>query len=268
MSTDSRHQPRTVPAILLLATSVVSTGCLGDIFGNDDRVVTDNPFEVLVDVTTQTNLQLEAINGSITVTGEAGRSTVLVAGIREVQADNLEEAEAGLELLDVVVSELQDAIRVRTIQPEEPDGRSYIVNYEITVPDDLVVVITNANGVIEVSSINNTVDIVNANGDIVLEDIFGSTLVELGNGGVEAEVALPAGGMITIAVGNGGIGLSLPLSTSAEFSASVGNGSIVVLDLDLQNMTTTTGSVTGILGGGDGLITLAVGNGGITVIGF
>ena len=268
MRTHTRNQPPTVLAPLLLSLAAASAGCMADIFGNDGRVVTDNPFEVAVDVTTQTNLQLEAINGSITVTGEPGRSSVLVTGLREVQADNLEEAEAGLELLDVVVSELQDAIRVRTIQPEAPDGRSYVVNYQITVPADFAVLILNANGGIEVSSIDAPVDVTNANGEIVLNDIFGSTLVELGNGEVEAEVTLPANGIISIAVGNGVIDLSIPQSTSAEFSASVGNGSIVVLDLDLQNMTTTTGSVTGMLGTGNGLITLAVGNGGITVIGF
>jgi len=58
------------------------------------------------------------------------------------------------------------------------------------------------------------------------------------------------------------------VSTSAAFSAAVGNGSIETSNLELQNLVRTSKTAMGVLGEGNGAITLQTGNGRITASGF
>jgi len=254
-------------APIILAVVLGLSGCDDDLFSSDQEVAQEG-FSFDVEVTTQTRLQLNAINGNITITGTSNSDSVFITGVREVRSDTFEDAEANLENLQVDVDVRETVIRVTTIQPEDPDGRTYVVNYEITVPADLLEVIRNANGNVTLESIDADVDITNANGNITLTDIAGSALVDLGNGQVDGRVTLPSGGTIDIAIGNGGIELAIPQSTSAQFAAAVGNGAVTVSNLTLEDMVASTKSVVGRLGSGDGEIVLTVGNGAITVVGF
>ena len=85
---------------------------------------------------------------------------------------------------------------------------------------------------------------------------------------VEARVTLPPSGFIDITIGNGNADLFIPVNTSATFSAVVGNGSIDLANLELQNLVTTNKTVMGVLGEGNGAITLRAGNGRINASGF
>jgi hypothetical protein len=252
---------------LITALAIAFAGC-DDVFeSGGDKVATDT-FSSAVEVTTQASLRVEAENGGVTVIGAANADSVTVDAVLEVRAGTVEDAQAGLAELDVEIRTTEDAVIVKTLRPEDTDGRTFVVDYEIVVPKDLEVQITNANGGIVVESIENTVVIENANGSMDLQDIIGSFFAILGNGEVAAEVALPADGTIEIIIGNGNVDLFIPVSTSADFSATVGNGSISVVNLTLENMVTTDASVTGRLGSGDGTITLQLGNGTITATGF
>ena len=254
-------------APIILAVALGLGGCDDDFLSPDQEVARED-FSFDVEVTTQTRLQLNAINGTITITGASNSDSIFITGVREVRSETREDAEANLENLQVDVDVQETVIRVTTIQPEDPDGRTYVVDYEITVPADLLEVIRNANGNVTLQSIDADVDVTNANGNIILSNIAGSAMVDLGNGQVDGRVTLPANGTIDIAVGNGGIELSIPQSTSAQFAASVGNGAVTVSNLTLEDMVASTQSVVGRLGSGDGEIVLTVGNGAITVVGF
>ena len=70
-----------------------------------------------------------------------------------------------------------------------------------------------------------------------------------------------------MSVVNGAITLGIPKSTSAEFSAAIVNGYINVSDLTLYDSQSTTHSLTGRLGAGEGTISLMVTNGTIAVVG-
>ncbi len=72
----------------------------------------------------------------------------------------------------------------------------------------------------------------------------------------------------TVAIGTGDTDLFIPVNTSAAFSAVVGNGSIEITGLDLQNLLRTNKTVMGVLGDGDGAVTLQTANGRITASGF
>ena len=254
-------------ALPLLFAALAVTAC-------DEDFTSSNPFEAeetfsfTFDATGVTTLDVNGINGGITVTGSATADSVTITGTKRVNADSQEKADAGLDDIDVQIQTPAGQIVVTSQHPDSESDRNYQVDYEITIPNDMQVVVDNANGGIAVVAVEALVDIDNANGGIALVDIVGSVTVDLANGGVEADVTLPPAGVIDIGVANGAIELSIPQNTSAQFSASVGNGGISVVGLDLQNEVSTTTSVTGTLGAGDGQIQLTTGNGAIAVVGF
>jgi DUF4097 and DUF4098 domain-containing protein YvlB len=237
---------RTATSILLIA---VGLAACGDVFPSDRKVVSKE-FSFEQEVANQTRLVLEAINGTISIAGVAGADVVTVDGTREVHAETLDEAQQGLPEVQVAVEEFEEEIVVRTIQPQDNERRNFVVNYEINLPRNLSVLVTNANGNIDATNID------------------GSVSVQLSNGNVEARVTLPPSGFIEITIANGDTDLFIPVSTSAAFSAAVGNGSIEISNLELQNLVRTSKTAMGVLGEGNGAITLQTGNGRITASGF
>lgn len=257
-----------------LALTVLGVLTLGIAGCGDDGPFGVNGFEAQasfsfdIEVTTQTSWRLRGINGQIDVIGVPGLDVIELDGVRRVTSDSRSDAENHLADVRVLIDVFGSEIVIETDQPSGVSERSYIVDYELRVPSDLVSMIVNANGEITVLSLDNTVSVSNANGNIRVDDTVGSVLVQNGNGNVECEAALPANGTIDLITGNGNINLFIPTSTSALFSANVGNGSITVSNLTLQDQVTTEGSVSGTLGGGQGDIALVTGNGNIVVLGI
>ncbi len=234
----------------------------------DTDFVARESFHFAVEAEGHTQLRLQGINGNITITALSGVDSVIVAGERRVGSESMQDAEDHLQNLQVNVSDLYGEVYVNTIQPDETEGRSYAVDYNITLPQTLDVVISNVNGAVTIDSVNGSVSVQNVNGQVVLNDVFGSVSVSLVNGQIEADVTLPTGGTIGMATVNGGIGLDIPQSTSADFSASVVNGTISISGLVLTDLVSTPYSLTGTLGDGEGTIGLSTTNGSISVSGF
>jgi hypothetical protein len=204
-----------------------------------------------VQVEDHIRMRLEAENGEIAITGQLDATSVMVtAELRVGSHESREDAEERLEQLDVLVTDLSDEILVQTQQPEDTEGRQYVVEYTITVPSHL------------------EVDVNQVNGAIRVEDTANSVFVNATNGNLDSTVRLPPNGEIRLSIVNGNLDLSIPTSTSAELSASVGNGTITWDNLDLMDAVQTNQSLTGTLGDGAGVIRLETTNGSIDVIGF
>ncbi|MFH1313131.1 MAG: hypothetical protein ABIJ00_07850 [Candidatus Eisenbacteria bacterium] len=207
-------------------------------------------FHQRIDVAAQIRLTLDGISGGITVTAVAGSDSIVIDGVRRVRSESIQDAETHLESLTVNIGDSATEVAVETVQPEKSLGRIYEVHYDIVVPAGL------------------DLDINNINGQIILEDMTGNVHVNLVNGQVVTEATMPSGGMIDVNVVNGGIELSIPKTTSSEFSAALVNGSISMSGLVLQDFVSTSVSLTGTLGLGDGTIALNLVNGTISVEGF
>lgn len=214
-------------------------------------------------------IRLEAGNGEIAITGQPGATSVTVTADLQVGSNvSRLDAETGLNQLGVLVADGSDEIFVQTLQPNNLDGRQYVVNYNITVPDHLAVDVTQVNGHVTVSSIESSLFIEVKNGNVYLSDIIGVATVSVDDGSIDGSVTLPPGGEIMLSTGIGDIDLRVPKSTSAELSALVGFGAITWNNLDLLNAVHTTRSLTGTLGDGSGLIDLDTRNGNIDVTGI
>jgi hypothetical protein len=256
-----------LPVAPLVALLLAVTACDDDVTGVNDFDAAE-PFFVMVDAAGIVTLEVNGINGGITITGSATADSVTITGVKGVNADTQAEADAALDSIEVQIQTVGDTIVVTSVHPSSGGGINYTVNYEITVPENIDIEIDNANGGVLIDRMTADLDIQNSNGGIELNNITGSVTVDLGNGGVDADITLPTNGEIDITVSNGGLVLAIPQSTSAEFAADVSNGSISITGLTLQNQTTTSTSVTGTLGAGDGEIQLTVSNGVIEVFGF
>jgi DUF4097 and DUF4098 domain-containing protein YvlB len=243
-----------------------STDSTGNVKNTD--FVAEESFSFEVDVKDHTRLRLEAVNGNVIITGLSESDSVMITGEKSVGSESIKDAEDHLQELEVSVQDLGSEVFVKTVQPGQTYGRSYVVDYTITLPKSLQVLVDNVNGTVRIDSINNRVSADNVNGQVTLNEIFGSAFVNLVNGQIEGEVTLPMAGTADMSTVNGNIELDIPGSTSAEFSASVTHGIITISNLVLQNEVRTPTSLSGRLGDGQGTISLSTVNGSISVSGF
>ena len=240
--------------------------CNGDPFGGDQ--VAEEEFFFEIDATGRSIFRLDGINGNIDVVADEDATTVTAGGFRRVRSSSRSDAEEQLERLTVEVRAVGNAIEIFTDQPSDTQGRSFEVEYDLIVPPTLEGDVRNVNGNIMVSALEDDLDVFNVNGNITLVDQLGSTTATVTNGNIVAEVTLPQGGEIDFNATNGNLELDIPQNTSATFSARLANGTITTSNLSLNDAQSTTVSLTGVLGDGDGSIDLDTVNGNITARGF
>ncbi len=225
-------------------------------------------FQYEVNVQNHTQVRFDAINGKVEIFGSASATAVTITGERRVGSESTADAEEYLQKLEVRVTETASIIFVETIQPDKSHGRNFVVDYKITLPENLELNADNINGNMTIENIKNDVDAGNINGIIDLKDITGNVSANVVNGFVRAKVTMPQNGSIDLGTVNGNIELEIPQSTSADFSANVTNGAIQVSNLTLQNPVATTRSLRGTLGSGGGTIKTNTINGNINTSGF
>jgi hypothetical protein len=202
---------------------------------------------------------VEGVNGVITITGESGADSVMIAAIKRVQSKiDAQDAKDHLQELVVNCESLANTFHVETIQPDDTVEWNYIVDYTITLPTYFKVQADSINGIVTLDSIENDVTVNMANGGATLRNIHASALVSLANGTIDSEVVLPLEGTIDMKVATGGdIHLAIPTNTSATFSANTLFGSInISSNLVLQDVEKTSTSLSGTPGSGNGEISL------------
>jgi len=259
---------RTTVFFFLLAVFLISACDDDGIEAPQNPFAAQDTFDVTVTKSSRRELDLRAVNGTISITGDAGATTISVFAIKRVEAPTQADADARVRQIEVVVDSTGDAVLVETVQPSKTEGRNYIVNYEVQVPRDFNIVVTGANGDVALDDINGIVSVTMANGRASLAGVVGSTTVILANGAIDGQVTLPLGELLDMRVANGEIDLMIPQSTSAQFHAEVEIGSVTVVGLNLQDAVVERRRVTGRLGAGDGAVSLIVANGDIFVEGF
>lgn len=251
--------------------------------GNDTAT---EAFSFEVQAASSHRLRLLGNNGAIDVVGVNGATTARIWGERIVRSRSASDARDYLREVEVRVSTSNGEVLVQTLQPENTNSREVIVNYHVRVPANWQVQLHNGNGAARVDSLSNRatfdiangqaqvydvtgdVDIALTNGNALLNNVLGNTHVVVTNGNVDAKMTLAASGKCEVGVINGNIALAIPKNTSAQFAADVTNGSISVLDLIMQNTTSTRNSMRGQLGSGAGEIKIGTVNGTIRASGF
>ena len=227
------------------------------------RVITlDEPVE------DRQRVRLEALSGSIVIKGVAGSGSIQLTADLLAGADTLEDAQAGLDQMDVIVTRLPEEICFQTDQPGSLAGRQYVVDYTLSVPEDIQVIVSQTNGHITIEDMANRVGIEAMNGDIQLQGIRGDVDAGVNNGSIDGTVILLPGGQIALSTVNGDIDLRVPTWTSAALSASSSTGPVNWDNLAIADAQATAHSLTGLLDTGDGVIDLETVNGSVFLSGF
>ncbi len=248
--------------LVLLLLSSISCCCWDDNpCSSCNKKTAEKSFSHTITVDEQATLHLSGISGSIEIDGSSNSETVEIQGRRIVRANSSSEANDHLSDLEVRVTTGQNDILVQTIQPDDTDGRDYEVEYEVRVPRSWQLDVDNISGDITIDDINDDLVLSLINGSVTIANIEGDVNIDLVNGSINADVTLPHNGCVDIVTENGTIDLTIPMNTSASFSARVVNGSISTSGLDLSDLVTTNTTTSGILGSGQGEISLRTTNG-------
>jgi hypothetical protein len=245
---------------------VVGVVDLDDVDGSGDQEASRLIVQA-VPVRNREGIRVTGLNGNIVVTGVAGVQDVTIRATKRVRSWSRNDAEAHLPDILVKVNTTPDEVQVETVYSDDPNGRSYSVDYEITVPATFSVSGALANGNTILEALDSWVEVDLANGNAILQEVVGSARVFLGNGNLDASMTLPPEGEIVFSVGNGSAALTIQPDVSAELKAQVGFGSISVSGLPLENPVSGPNAFRCRLGAGEGLIDIAVGNGNIRVRG-
>lgn len=258
--------------VLAVAADLL-TGCVAGVVNLDDDgsysgdIEASATFSRILELEDQESVRITGANGSVRIWGVPGAQEVVVDAVRRVRSNSRQDAQEQLNHLQVSVNSWPDEFEIKTVQPSQSHGRTYIVDYEVTVPSHLVSKVANGNGSIHLEGIHANIEVSNGNGDVALVGVTGSSWVSVGNGGISTWAHLPEGGQIVHSIGNGTIFLSVQPQVSASFGAQVGNGTITLSGLDLQQVVSSPRHLYGVLGSGNGVIDLSSGNGQIQVQG-
>ncbi len=282
----NKLNPITKSLWLLMACAFTFSACDIDGGFGPNEVMLAEEFSFEVAARNQSRFRLEGVNGNIDMTGVPGASKVKIWGERRVKSKSTEDASAWLKNLEVRVTDGDQEVFVKTIQPRETGGRSLEVIYHVRMPDNWEALVNNVNGNVLVDSLAGKVStgLVNGNvefreisgassvgltnGNILLAKITGNTFIALVNGNIDAGLTLPPQGTCDMSTVNGTVDLQIPQNTSAQFSAEVVNGSISTNGLIIHDAATTPKTVRGRLSNGAGKIALKTVNGDIRVEGL
>ena len=213
-------------------------------------------------------LEISAVNGTIQITGDPAVTVVKIEGERIVQSESKEDAQEHLKDLSVEITQYERSLAVQTKQPKKSDGRNYIINYRVRIPNTWSIAVENVNGNLTVDSLDNDVACDLVNGNCTLDEIKGDVYNSVVNGNIEGKLYLQQKGTFNISTVNGSIYISIPTSSNASFSSSVTNGFIQISNLPIETVKQTSKIVNGTLGEGAGNISLQTTNGNIKVSGF
>lgn len=259
--------------LLFILGALFITGCCvfdpinddNDYHDSNDTLTRD--FDQTVQTDTQNSLRVKGINGKIYIRGVSDGDQVSVEALFKVKTYSREDAERQIEKIQAEITTTSSTVKIESIHPNSSNGRTFTIDYEIEVPFSWKVQVINLNGEVILDSVRNDTEITLTNGNVRLEDHAGNISCGLTNGNIQVDSQLPDHGNWIMSITNGQMVVSLPRSTSAMFSSSITNGTISTQNLELEDKISTRHSTQGRLNDGDGAITLSVVNGQIVVEG-
>lgn len=235
--------------------------------GGSSRRVAEETFSESLPRAGRSALTLQGITGRVEIVGTGGQDEIVIAGTRRTQAGTEAGAWDALNDLAVNIHGSVEVVLVRTLQPADAGGIGYEVDYEITIPPDLDLVVESVTGPVTIRSVAGAVDVHHVTGTVAILDATGDTRVRLVTGTVHATLDPRPHGTVDLRVVTGTATASVPATTSAWLTASVVAGTVSISGLELVDEDSRPNVVSGALGDGEGTLRIAAVTGGVTVIG-
>ena len=219
----------------------------------EENSISSNKFESeedesqVISISAQTNVIVGNTNGTVVISASDTASNIYCTIAKKVKS-KISESDAKSHLSQIIIAVEKNSADIK-IEVDHPknDDREYETKLDIILPDRFNYVLNLGNGVITVKAAARTLT------------------VNLGNGSVQADVALIDTCFVAVSLGNGNMDLKIPGNTNAKVNATVGNGIINSTGLNFQNQQITSKQFNGTLGNGAGTIVLNLGNGNISM---
>ena len=227
------------------------------------------------DVRAGADLVLKNVNGRITVKAW-DQAKVRVVAVKEVEADR-EDVQRAMNELKVDIRPSNGGLTIETIHPKRGKGGDSFfdwifgddidaeVTYDLMVPRNMSLDVTNTNGAIRVSDVTGKHELDTTNGRIEVTNCAGSLDAATTNGSIEADlVRVTKGQPLRFETTNGRITVSVPKDLAADVDAGTTNGSIHT-DLPIATTRMSENSLRGAINGGGTPIRMRTTNGGIEI---
>lgn len=262
---------RIIATVLSIAIIFSLTGCgnEGSPTSSDHEYEATASFEFANPVTSQTKQSIANIAGSVQVVGVIGLDTVYITGTKRV-VSYVSQSDAEDHLSDIQIVTHDQTVRysVETSQPNSNGQRQYSVDYVVRMPATMALELVQTAGTVDIEGIYGNVVLANVTGGVNLDNLRGNVTATVVTGDLNVDCVVPQGGALTLSSVTGSINLVIPAATSAGFAATVVTGAIALHDLTLNNADISELSVSGVLGLGQGSISLATTTGSIVVTGI
>ncbi len=234
-----------IPHLLLISLFIFISGC--SLLLNSRKYGSSSNESKVIALSGQTELTVSNPNGIISVASSDTAKDIYCKITKEVKSsESTSDVQSHLTDINVISSLSGSGVKIKVNNPKD-DGRSYIINLEIVLPDNFNYNLTLGNGNINVNSPAKNLTLT------------------LGNGTVKAAVDLKDNCNVSITVGNGSIFLRIPGTANAEVKAKVANGIVKTNGLSFNESHSSGKNLTGTLGTGAGSIDLTLGNGTIAL---
>jgi DUF4097 and DUF4098 domain-containing protein YvlB len=226
------------------------------------------------DVRPGATVSLTNVNGRITISSW-DQPRVQVVARKEVKGDR-DDARDALKDLRVEMQAREGGLVITTHSPKDHGGSSffdwilgdhvdYQVRYDLTVPRNMNLEVSNTNGRILVTNVAGEHELDTTNGRIEVDGCSGTLDASTTNGTISAElVRVTKGKPLRFETTNGGIELTLPAGLAADVDAGTTNGSIHS-DLPVSTTSAKSNRLRGTVNGGGTPVRLRTTNGGIKI---
>lgn len=254
--------------ICLLAAATVGMAACGGGGEAAEPVEATETVERTVAMDSSMAFHLDGFNGQVIVEGRRD-SVATITMEKKATAESAEAAEALLESITITADSSGGAYALR-LRSEAPERTS--VEVRVQVPYRTPLRLELENGPVEVQAVSAPITVSVDNGSVEIEGATGALSVTAVNGNVTARMAgFREGAEVTLETTNGNVDLGVPASASAQVEAATEVGELTVRGVTLaervDDTQTTGGTVRGVLGSGEGRITLRAQNGSVALRG-
>lgn len=220
-------------------------------------------------------LSIENVNGAIDVEGWEENRIDITAEIR-IKAPSKSKARKLFRKLRFDVDEDPKRVSIEADLPKirqdsflgfvTGDRTSITIHYKVKVPRRTSLKLKTVNGALGVIGVEGEFDLSSVNGSVEIEAIDCHGKISTVNGSIDCAVEeFPEGNELRLKTVNGSIRLGLPDEVPGKLEASTINGRVTLKRALMEDVRIKRRSVKGVLGEGEGLISLRTVNGRISV---
>jgi hypothetical protein len=207
------------------------------------------------------SIELRSSLGGARLIGELGRTTLEVT-VLDSESDTLPTQLPATVLVEI---EVVGSRLLAQVSGELPEG-SPTLDLVVLSPPSLPYSLNLESGAAEITDMSSAGEVRMESGTLFCRGLQGDLSVVIDEGDVDIETELPLWGSVDIALGAGGAWLKIPSDTSAQLEAIADDGSVYLLGLSLDGVH-VEGEASGVLGAGEGSLSITSGAGDIQLEG-